>query len=81
MKKRFQRLLIVLGLAISGFALVSCDKPTLFEDEDLINSLYQKAEDILTSEGSDLISQYAKNILRESQRSGIFSILLLTPRL
>lgn len=55
MKKRIRRLLIILGLAISGFALVSCEKPTVFEDEDLINSLYQKAEDTLTFKSSEYI--------------------------
>lgn len=44
--------LVILSLTIFGIPIVSCERPSVFEDEDLINSLYQKAEDTVMFEGS-----------------------------
>jgi len=45
----------MISIVISGLAMVSCEKPNVFEDEELINSLYQKAQDTLTYNGSKYI--------------------------
>jgi hypothetical protein len=46
---------IVFILAISGFVLESCEKPAVFEDDELIMSLYRSARDTLSFEGSHYI--------------------------
>jgi hypothetical protein len=73
----------MISVVISGLAIVSCEKPNVFEDEDLINSLYQKAIDTLEYESSDYIleTELYRNLTPGEPFSGdrpLVSILYLT---
>ena len=52
---RFQKILITTALFISVFYSLSCERPTILEDEDLINSLYERANDTLAFKSSEYI--------------------------
>jgi len=52
MKLNRYRALVILSFTVFGISIVSCEKPSVFEDEDLIYSLYQEAEDTLALDGS-----------------------------
>ena len=45
----------MISIVIAGLAIVSCEKPNVFEDEELINSLYQKSQDTISYNGSKYI--------------------------
>ena len=83
MKKSFRYSLIMFSIIISGLAIISCEKPNVFEDEGLINRLYQKAIDTLEYEGSDYIleTELYRNLTPGAPLSGdrpLISILYLT---
>ena len=83
MKKSFRYSIIIITIVLSGLAFVSCEKPNVFEDEDLINSLYQKAIDTLTYESSEYILEtyLSRNLMPGgpiSEKRPLISILYLT---
>ena len=83
MEKSFRCFFIIISIALSGLAIVSCEKPNVFEDEDLVNSLYQKAVDTLAYENSDYIleTELYRNLMPGGPLSGdrpLISILYLT---
>lgn len=55
MTKYLRYPIVVFILAISGSGLESCEKPAVFEDDELIMSLYQSARDTLSFDGSHYI--------------------------
>lgn len=83
MKRNFRYLIVIISLALSGIAMVSCEKPKVFEDEDLINSLYQKVFDTLSYEGSDYVLEtyLYRNLMPGGpipEKRPLISILYLT---
>jgi hypothetical protein len=83
MKKSFRCFVIIIAIALSGVAISSCEKPSVFEDEDLINSLYQKSVDTLVYESSNYIleTELYRNLMPGGPLSGnrpLISILYLT---
>ena len=80
--KKVYRCSVILAFAILGYAIVSCEKPTVFEDDDLINSLYQMAKDTLAYESSYYIleTELYRNLMPGGpvpKKSPLISILFL----
>ena len=83
MKKSFRCFVIIIAIALSEVAISSCEKPSVFEDEDLINSFYQKSVDTLVYESSNYIleTELYRNFMPGGPLSGdrpLISILYLT---